>query len=215
MGIAFDSAVDGSYTTGTSLTWAHTCSGSNGLLIVGTFDTTAGASLVTGVTYASVSMMLAYSFQVTGGRWLNLWYLLGPTTGANNVVISASSSTIVGGCSESYNGVAQSGQPDAAAVSAENIASVTPIITTVAHNAWVVIWAQAVAAPATASTNVTARENDATTFGLIGDSNGLPASPGSIGLTVTTTANFIGGIVMSFAPALPPTASGTFFLLLT
>ncbi len=54
--IAFDSATNGGSGTGTSLTYAHTCSGSARLLRVGVNLYNPGTDDLTGVTYAGVAM---------------------------------------------------------------------------------------------------------------------------------------------------------------
>ena len=61
MAIAFDAATDGgNVNPGTTLTFAHTCTGSLGLLVVGfNGDNIGGADDVSSVTYNGVALTLA------------------------------------------------------------------------------------------------------------------------------------------------------------
>lgn len=98
MAVAFDAvgpSSAGTSTTGTSLSWNHTCSGSNRLLVVGA---AIGASDDTGITatatYNGTSMTsagLVHSNNSTDG-YVQIFYLAAPATGANTVAI-----TITGG----------------------------------------------------------------------------------------------------------------------
>lgn len=107
----FDAASAG--TSGTavaSLTYAHTCSGSNRLLfvVVGYGDTPANAYEVTGITYNAVAM--TRSWVKHGTAWVHNegWYLINPATGANNVIVTFTNSVFQcasGGVS--FNGVNQ------------------------------------------------------------------------------------------------------------
>jgi len=69
-------------------TWSHTVgTGTNRLLLV--FTGTHNSELVTGVTYGGVALTLAKS---QDGTWRNvrIYYLVNPTSGAANVVVSGS-----------------------------------------------------------------------------------------------------------------------------
>lgn len=108
MAIAFDaspSAVTGSAVE--TKTWAHTCTGSNLILIVGlAFRSTVSSVSVTynGVAMTSVGDTAAGP---TGGV-VYMFRLVNPATGANNVVANwTTASNMVGG-SMSFTGVSQS-----------------------------------------------------------------------------------------------------------
>lgn len=95
MAVAFDATAES--TTGaipaTSLTFAHTCTGTGLVLIVGVASTASPTS----VTYNGVPMN-KISADVSNTAVSSLWFLAAPATGANNVVINmASSVTICGG----------------------------------------------------------------------------------------------------------------------
>jgi hypothetical protein len=98
MAITFDSA-NSSGSSSSLDTLAHTCSGSDRLLVVGI----TGGTAIT-VTYNGVSMTKVGSSPVdsSGPTYLNIFVLYNPSTGSNNIVTSGGVSKIV---SASYNGV--------------------------------------------------------------------------------------------------------------
>src|SRR5260221_12626630 len=90
---------------------------------------------ITGVTYAGVSMALQGKVNTPGDRWFYLFSLANPTLGANNVVISASGVTNIATAIASYDGVKQTGQPEATANGTVTSApSVTTTTTTLTAN---------------------------------------------------------------------------------
>ena len=117
MAIAFDNSSSGTG-SGTSLTVAHTCAGSERILLVYVFSGYFGGGSgdrVTGVTYNGVAMTLIKKVNHgTGGNEENyLFYLLNPASGNHNIVVSASVSLDVSRLvATSYKNVLQSGQPD-------------------------------------------------------------------------------------------------------
>jgi len=85
MAIAVDATSSGQITSAnTTTTVAHTCSGSNRVLVVATAYV--DASIVSGVKYNNVAMTKAV--ERNDGDYLNcqLWYLVNPSTGANDIV---------------------------------------------------------------------------------------------------------------------------------
>lgn len=83
MAVAFDAASSTSSAAATSLTFSHTCTGSDRALGVGV---TLNDTAATTVTYNSVSM--TQEVAVGTGSPVRLYELENPTTGANNVVVS-------------------------------------------------------------------------------------------------------------------------------
>lgn len=112
--VAFDARSEISSTTGTtSLTVAHTTSGSNRVLYcVGT----SGGGLVdittVTATYNSVSMTAIADVTVVGSRTHRWWRLVAPATGANNVVFSWSGNNYMRAICSSYTGVDQTTPED-------------------------------------------------------------------------------------------------------
>lgn len=109
MSITFDAFAGQKVTAATTNTYSHTVANQSNRLLMVTVD--AGAS-VSSVTYAGVTMTALPGGSNSGqggGEVLSVYYLIGPATGANNVVITCSASTFIIGASASYYGVAQSG----------------------------------------------------------------------------------------------------------
>lgn len=89
MELAID-AISSAHGTGSSLTFAHTCSGLNRLLVVWVsyFDS---ADAPTGATYNGVAMTAIPSSTAANGNYkIAGFYLIAPATGTNNIVVSFS-----------------------------------------------------------------------------------------------------------------------------
>ncbi len=138
MAIAFDAASTVTPSSGTSLSWTHTCTGANRYLFAEAFSVT---DLVTGITYNSVAM--AFIGKTATGAGTNFVYLYGlaaPTTGANTITITYSgASAYTNGCGASYTGAKQTGQPEASTTNSASATSIAATVTTVSANAWVVV----------------------------------------------------------------------------
>lgn len=116
MAVAFDNATSTQTTAGTDpITFAHTCTGTNLLLIVVTMavDFPPSESVI-GVTYNSVAMTEIPNF---GGLYndasldvrLQGWYLVAPATGSNTVSVDWSAGAGERACiAASFTGVDQS-----------------------------------------------------------------------------------------------------------
>ena len=125
-----------SATAATSNTFSHTCTGSDRILIVSTY---VGGSQNVTVTYAGVSMTEIGTPTTVNTRVEQLWYLIAPATGANNIVVSWSASAVYGATASSYTGAKQSGQPDATgAASTGTGAAISSATTVVASGCWLV-----------------------------------------------------------------------------
>lgn len=117
-------------------------SGANRLIIIGTTQTS-GGDVVTGITYAGIPLAQLGMAWHSGSR-ANLWYLLAPATGANNIVITATAGTLFRVYAASYSGVSQTGFPDASVLDTTSNAAggdpgiYTTNITTIADNAWII-----------------------------------------------------------------------------
>lgn len=118
MAIAFDTSQSSNNGGGsTTLTFSHTCSGSDRLLVVGVAypSTSITISSVTYTKGGNVTNLTAIDQQAKSTPDVSgaLYYMIAPDTGAHNIVITVSSNTAVYGASASYTGVNQSTQPDA------------------------------------------------------------------------------------------------------
>ncbi|KKL97825.1 hypothetical protein LCGC14_1830540 [marine sediment metagenome] len=91
--VAFDAESSGQGTS-TTVTISHTCTGSDLCLIVGV---SVDNAVPTGVTYNSVAMTKIADQDASAGN-ASLWRLVGPATGANDIVVTvADSDEIVAG----------------------------------------------------------------------------------------------------------------------
>lgn len=200
-GIAFDAASSGTRVTGaTSLTFAHTCTGSDRILLVGCHTETT-TDQVSGVTYAGVAMTRVGTVVTGGSERDYLYALVNPATGSNNVVVSTGSSAAITGSAASYTGAKQSGQPDASNTGSSGSAATFALsVTTVADNCWVVSTVSTSAASATAGASTTRRTNPSPAYGALFDSNGVVSPAGSRTLNHAGSGVW-GGVIASVAPA--------------
>lgn len=124
--------------TGSSATFSHTCSGSDRLLLVYTFNN-GNSGDPTGITYNSVAMTKINTQATDGGGFkLTLWGLLAPATGSNSVVVTWATGDGINNCTAfSYTGVKQSGLPDSSNTgSSASSSSISVSTTVVASNCW-------------------------------------------------------------------------------
>lgn len=145
--IGYDATTEGPEPTrgASSETYAHTNGASANYMTVTILrndDTTTAADDVTGVTYNGVSMtqLGKYNTSTQEPGVLYIYGLANPATGSNNVVISLTGSTGSRAYSvtNSYTGVAATGQPDASNTGTTVGTSLTVSVTTVDDNAWLI-----------------------------------------------------------------------------
>lgn len=200
--IAFDATATGNVNAA-SLTYSHTCSGSNRILLVGV-GTDASADCITGATYNGVAMTLIDKQQMSGDatRFIYLFYLINPASGANDIVVSASGGLRnIRSDSVSYTGAKQSGQPDASAKATN--ASTTDLsvaVTVVAANSWIVSFGNAIAAIPVAGTGLTSRNTEGANC-RIADSNGLLSAGSNTVHWTRGAADAVNAIAASIAAA--------------
>lgn len=203
MAIAFDATSSGN-ANATSLTFSHTCSGSERVLWVGCY--VSGGDNITGITYAGVSMTKMVGTPMDSGYYLYLWYLAAPATGANNIVITPSGTRDMLAISSSYTGAKQTGIPDAQ-VTNTTVAGQTSMTTTatvVAANSWLVAIYRNNAGTWTAGANTLKRiQSPASSAMAIMDSNSAQAA-GSRSLTATCSSASVTGIMASFTEYVAP-----------
>jgi hypothetical protein len=130
MAVVFDAQSSGSVNPATTLTVAHTCTGSNRVLLVG-LSTNNTTDIVTGVTYNGVSMTkLKTQVGSSGNFYSYLFYLQNPASGTNNIVATASSSSLMGAINASFTGADQVASPDSSASGTATGAGTTVSATT-------------------------------------------------------------------------------------
>jgi hypothetical protein len=186
MAIAFGAATNGGNTTGTSLSFAHTCTGADRILVVGCYRV---EQPITGVTYAGIAMAQVDFVQDTpAGNTSNLFMLVNPASGANNVIISTGASSYIGGNAASYSGAAQSSQPDAHITNNDstNTDTLSTALTPLAGNCWIVMHKESDQLIATTIGCVSRVVNTDGRIALL-DTNGAISPPASTTLTFTTT----------------------------
>jgi hypothetical protein len=210
MAIAYDSSAFNSWTTWTSHTLSHTCSGSDRILFWSALWIMA-SDKVTWVTYNGVSMTRIAHVWSWGER-IYLYYLINPSTWVNNIVATTSSSATLYAQSTSYTGVKQSAQPDSSNTSAyATQTNMSTSTTTVADNSWLV-WVFRASSTQTAVAGTTFRAGVNTTI-QIGDSNGAKSPAGSYSLWTTFAYGWCAQIVASFSPTVTtPNTNPSFFL---
>jgi hypothetical protein len=196
----FDAVTNGvQQTSGTSYSFAHTCTGVTRLLWVAiNADTTA---TVSGVTYNGVAMTLLFTVTNTNdGTKHRLFYLINPASGANNVVVSYTLGTFITPMAVSYTGARQSGVPDASSSTANTGAATsrTETVTVVEANSWAVMIATCNAGPPAAGTGSTQRGASANRMSFF-DSNG-PLAAGARSMTATQSSTEWASSMASFAP---------------
>lgn len=216
--IAFDASGGIAKTdSSTSITFGHTCSGENRILIV----FSGAGSTFSGVTYNGTAMtQLAGSSQT--------WYLINPDTGSHNVVCTVPGGQTASVVSASYTGVDQSSPIDSSHSDNFNRSSPWTINTTVvANNCWLISAANAVPDSGEHITSLSSNRTDRQTegvgvtiqngAGIISDSNGT-VSTGSQGTTFSATTShrgisFNASMSLSLLPA-ASTVNGNFLAIL-
>lgn len=139
MAITVDSTSFSSNTSGTSQTTSHTCSGTNRILFVSAW--TRGANTPT-ATYNGVSMTIIGSKvgPNADGDYVSLFYLLNPSSGTNNIVVSLSAANLIGTTAVSYNDTTNSFGLNASNTYGPTTATSDSVqVTTTVDNCWIIM----------------------------------------------------------------------------
>lgn len=206
MAIAFDNVLNVQDTTASSQTTAYTTSGSYRMLFVG-LTVASATDIVTSVTYAGVSMArFPFVLTINETNSVYLFLLQNPTVGANNIVVTLSSSARIRTRAVSYNGCNQSNFADSSntgqSASASSISATT---TTIADNCWALAYMVNFSGDTvTPNAGTTIRGSDGLSSTAIGDSNGVihPPAATALGYSWASGAAPAGIIIVSFAPLL-------------
>lgn len=198
MAIAYDSSAFWAWTTWTTDTLSHTCSWSDRILFWSAL-VLSWSDTLTSVTYNSVAMT-RISHVWSGWERIYLYYLINPSTWANNIVSTFSWSTTIYSESTSYTWASQTWQPDSSTSSAYATQSnMSTSTTTIANNCWLVwVFRAWLAQTAVAGTTLRAWVN--TTI-QIGDSNGAKTPAWSYYLWTTFASSWAAQIIASFSPS--------------
>lgn len=140
--IALDATSDATPVTGatTVVSVNHTCTGSNRVLVAGSFDP--GINPTNAPTYNSVAMTQGIFPNPNNAYGTTLSYQVAPSTGTNSLTYTASSNYSVNNgwiFGISFSGASQSGQPDATGqTTTASAASLAVNITTIADNSYII-----------------------------------------------------------------------------
>lgn len=210
--IAVDATSAAEWSSGTTVTVSHTCTGSNLILFAAVESASVGNTVTTsGVTYNGVAMTIVGSSVNAGtdNRRYDLWYLLAPATGAHDIVVTYSGTPAQGAvAAASYTGAKQSGVPDATdSFVGSAVTHATKAITTVADNCWLVaVGGECNGVYASVDAGTTLRVGSTNKYSILLDSNGAKTPAGSYALGYNTTnPKNLCIVVASFAP---PSAGG-------
>lgn len=140
-----------------------------------------------------------------GVNYGELWYLVAPATGSNNVVINMSGNVAIGAASASYTGAKQSAPAVFGNNRADSATSVSKSLTSTADNSWMIAgFTNNFAATSwTAGTNTTIRKGDQ--WAGIGDRNAVTTPAGSETLAVNLGSS---ASLMMFAAFIEPPPTG-------
>jgi len=131
MAIAYDTSSSSQTGSATTLTYAHTCSGSDRVLTV----IAVANRTITGITYNGVTMTLGVSLTFGSNSNNRIYYLIAPASGTNNIVVTISSVGPIQSGGLSFTGA------DSIGASASNESATTSVsqsITTTKDNSFVV-----------------------------------------------------------------------------
>jgi len=136
MAIAFDAFAGGSVAAGTSISYSHTCTGSNVVLLCnivqfGVVDLS-GAPTIGGVAMTQIGSEYTWALS----RRTSLWYVLNPPSGSSTIAVSFASSANAGMMTASYTGCDILTQPDNSAFQSTSSTSIASNITSVIDNCW-------------------------------------------------------------------------------
>lgn len=183
MAIAKDATSSAHAQGASSLSWSHTCSGSNRLLIVhsGTNGTPVST---TGVTYNSVALTSRWS---TSQNWTAAsgWSLVAPATGANTVAITLSAAEDTEfGQAISYTGVDQT-TPHGTSQTASGV-SASPAVPTITSATGEVVVGFIMTSD-TAITTGSGQTAEITDINFASDSAETDSEPGATSVDMTWT----------------------------
>lgn len=120
-----------------SQTRSITIAGTDRLLVVTALSNN-GANPITGITYNGVALTKKANVRPTGATFdTDTWTLVNPSTGANDLVITASGSSVIVSCGISYNGVDQTTPVPTVAQTTGSSATMSHSITTTVADSWI------------------------------------------------------------------------------
>ena len=137
MAIAYDNASSLTNQTTDTYSFAHTCNGSDRLLVVGVFIPVAMGATVTGVTYDGNALTAMGSVEFNGVR-VEMWRLIAPGTGGANVAVTLSFGMPSAAAAASFTGVHQTTPTESPNGNSGTSDTPSEVVTTVTDNAWAI-----------------------------------------------------------------------------
>lgn len=207
MAIAYDAGTGRQLASAaTSLTYAHTCTGTDRALFVAILLNNTPDD-VTSVTYNGVAMTQVATYLANSQYRYYLYVLANPASGSNNVVINTGVARNIFSCANSYTGVDQTNPTEGSPSSTHTNATTSQSrsITTITDNAWVVSTTHAHSTPAntSAGSGTTSRftGNSLDYAGFV-DSGAAVTPAGSKTLNLSSsTSQTLGMIAVAVKPA--------------
>lgn len=141
MALAFDVASSSSGSSVTSLSWSHTCTGSNLVLFVTAQvydDTSAAERAIASISYNSVAMTKVNRTE-TGNIGAEIWYLINPATGPNTIAITCGgNNNFIAAGGMSFTGADQTAPAEANNIGSGFGKTASTAVTTITDNAYVI-----------------------------------------------------------------------------
>lgn len=204
MAIAYDSS-SGDGKNISTLTYSHTCSGSDRVLVMGvTFATglsISGTPTYNGVAMTQIGSVIAASGSVFSNTYF--FYLVAPDTGVHDISITASSSNYIYSSAISYTGVDQTNPIDeSGSFTQSSSTSITKSITTTSDNCWLSSFTvSGTANSISAGANVTQRQSIGPGWCASGDTNAAQTPAGSYSQTWTGASDSRALFVAALKPS--------------
>ncbi|NTW31404.1 MAG: hypothetical protein HGB12_02025 [Bacteroidetes bacterium] len=202
--IAFDASSTFGESQTSSATFSHTCSGANRILFVGGW-VRGVSNFVTSITYNGIPMtQIGNQIDVLNNGGYHdkvfLFYLINPTSGTNNIIVTYTSTNWQCVSAVSYTGAKQSLQPDNFANNGPTSTnSLTTTLSTVADNCWTILAGLSDNGNTSAGAGTTLRKTASNA--AIFDSNGPITPNGSTSLIFSAASENKVAVMASFAPA--------------
>ncbi len=201
MALAFDAASGANGSSVSSLTFSHTITGSDPVLSVLTGINNNIA--VTGITYNGVALTQVSGAAQSGvNTYTDAWLIIGPATGANNVVVtwaSAGSRTCAIGIS--LSGGHQTTQPDIGGGATATGTSVSTTLSLTADQCWGIDCIGGANAGPTPDAGQTARNEQSPSFYNLRASTEGPDGTGNATMGWTFAADSVAQSLVFIKPA--------------
>lgn len=206
MAIALDATSSATASGSDTISWTHTCTGSDLVLVVFITGASAGVGFsgTDTMTYNGVAMTFV-DVANDGVQSIGMWYLLNPATGANTVLWDWNSGNFTkSGFAVSLTGCDSTSQPDSSNKGTATSFDVTLSTTVVDTGCWLVGAIQSQTGALSAGTGATERQEQTdadSKHSALYDSNGTVGT-GSQSMVVSsaTSTDDSAWAIMSIAP---------------